>query len=561
MSAITITDSGQQQAAFLRRAIRTPIHRVISFAEMITETAECVPGSPLLEKISGVIRICEAMLRSISAPVGVSGELDASRDILCACVANSSGELLALSNEIRALLETSSSTTALADARKLRDAAEALSRIPDEPAPAPALPRLRPVAAPAAISTPIEPANTPGGLVLVVDDNEDNRDVLSRRLLRDGREVMLAESGRQALRMLGRYPFDLVLLDIMMPDMDGYAVLAEIKRNPTLAGLPVVMITAVDEVESIVRCIELGADDYLLKPFNRVLLRARVNALLERKRLRDEELRAGEQLRRMVAEIAEQRRRSRALLVNILPDIVAEELETNGSVQPMYYEDVTVVFTDIVGFTRSTEELPAEELVGLLHEYFTGFDKIVDRYGLEKLKTIGDSYMFAGGLPVRSPSGPVDCVLAGLEMAQFTEEMALSGPVNWRLRIGVNTGPVIAGVVGIRKFAFDIWGDAVNFASRMESASQPGRVNVSSNTFTRVRDFFDCEKQERVRVKEGRDVATYLVGGVSKRLVCKSGVCAREAFERRYRVYFRKDPPAFPDFLTVTGAPESAAQE
>jgi adenylate cyclase len=149
----------------------------------------------------------------------------------------------------------------------------------------------------------------------------------------------------------------------------------------------------------------------------------------------------------------------------------------------------------------------------------------------------------------------VDSVLAALEMAHVVKAMAETGPVSWQLRIGVNTGPVIAGVVGIKKFAFDIWGDAVNFSARMESSGRPGLVNLSTNTFARVKDFFECEKQEKVRVKEGREVDTYLVKDLSSRLKNKPGMGPRDAFAHRYRAYFRKELQAFPDFLGGAAAP------
>jgi len=393
-----------------------------------------------------------------------------------------------------------------------------------------------------------------GGLVLVVDDDEGNRDVLSRRLLRDGYEVMLAETGRQALRMARRYNFDIVLLDIMMPEMDGITVLAEIRKDPNLRHLPVVMVSSVDETESVVRCLELGADDYLPKPFNPVILRARLNSLMERKRLQDNEARRTAELEKALAEVARQREKGEELLLNILPASVARELQADGIVQPMYFEDVTIVFGDFVGFTLAKERLPADELVTILHEYFTAFDLIMKRYGLQKLKTIGDSYMFAGGLPVRNPAHPVDAILAAFEMLHATRQLAGQDKVNWQLRIGVHTGPVIAGVVGIHKFAFDIWGDAVNFSSRMESSGTPGRVHLSANTYARVKDFFDCEKRERLKLKDGREVETYFVNGIAAGLLSnRNGVAPLESFARRYRTYFRMDLRAFPDFMVNAG--------
>jgi adenylate cyclase len=305
----------------------------------------------------------------------------------------------------------------------------------------------------------------------------------------------------------------------------------------------------VDEIESIVKCIEAGADDYLLKPFNPVLLRARIRSLLDRKRLVDEQNQQRQELERVLENSRLQTERAEQLLLNILPAVVAKELRENGSVKPMYFEDVTIAFADIVGFTQSTEQLPADELVEILNEYFTLCDRIVARYGLEKLKTIGDCYMFAGGIPIRNPSHPVDSVLAATEMISAMAEINKLGRVNWQLRIGINSGPVIAGVVGIHKFAFDIWGDAVNFASRVEACGAPGRINLSQSTYIRAKDFFACEKRPRILVKEGKEVEMYFVDGVAPGLLNKPNMSSLTAFKTRYTTYFRKELETYPVVL------------
>jgi adenylate cyclase len=308
------------------------------------------------------------------------------------------------------------------------------------------------------------------------------------------------------------------------------------------------MISALDEIRSVVRCIEMGAEDYLNKPFDPVLLRARVGATIEKKRLRDEQQRKTRELERAMEEAETERRQSELLLRNILPAQIAEELRGRGQVEPRYFEDVTILFTDFVGFTRATEDLAAEDLVNLLHTYFTAFDRIVDRYGLEKLKTIGDSYMLVGGLPERNPSHPVDAVMAAFEMVKVVEELS-SEEAPWRVRIGIHTGPVIAGVVGIKKFAFDIWGETVNFSSRMESAGAPNRVNMSARTYSRVKDFFECEPRGQVTTKEGKAHDMYFAKGILPKLIDDRTQPVPPAFVRRYRIYFQKAPPDFPAFL------------
>lgn len=251
-----------------------------------------------------------------------------------------------------------------------------------------------------------------------------------------------------------------------------------------------------------------------------------------------------------------EKRVSESLLLNILPSEVADELRSKGIVSPKYFEDVTILFTDFVGFTLSTEKLAAEELVELLHDYFTAFDQIVARYKLEKMKTIGDSYMCICGLPVRNPAHPVDMVMAAFEMLEAVRARERSSAlVKWKVRIGIHTGPVIAGVVGINKFAFDIWGDTVNYSSRMESSGQANRINLSERTYSRVKDFFDCEYRGKVQTKDKRDLDMYFVNGILPALLDGSDTLLPPAFARRYNIYFQKDPPAFPAFLAVHKEP------
>jgi class 3 adenylate cyclase/CheY-like chemotaxis protein len=543
----------------LRQKIRAPLYQIISYAEIMAEEMGRQKISFIPASIAEIISSCVAVLQITSNLPPVVSDIEEFVAHLRQELIQHCRKILASADGLQQLVLQRDFVSFRSEAVKLYAAARNFETTVDELSSPAELALLHPDAAPLSAylredqranhENGAQPAAQHTGLILVVDDNEGNRDVLSRRLLRDGYEVMLAETGRQALHMVMRYHFDIILLDIMMPEMDGIAVLSELKKSPELRHLPVVMISAVDEEESVVRCIQLGADDYLLKPFNPILLRARINSLLERKRLRDEEMRKAVELARAFEKIEIQSKKMEQLLLNILPRTIAEELQCEGSVQPMYFEDVTVAFADIVGFTRATEQLPADELVNVLHRYFTAFDNIMVRYGLEKLKTIGDCYMFAGGCPVRSPSHPVDTILAALEMIHITRAMAGQGPVDWQLRIGVNTGPVIAGVVGIHKFTFDIWGDAVNFSSRMESSGEAARVNLSANTYTRVKDFFACEKRGMVKIKDGREVEMYFVKGIATGLLANKSVSSVQAFRQRYRAYFRQDPPAFPDFL------------
>lgn len=249
-------------------------------------------------------------------------------------------------------------------------------------------------------------------------------------------------------------------------------------------------------------------------------------------------------------DVEKQRKLSDSLLLNILPSAVARELQDKGAVDPRYYEDVTIFFADFVGFTSFTEKLAAEDLVNRLHNHFTAFDRIVERYSLEKLKTVGDSYMCVGGMPARNSSHPVDAVMAAFEMVREIAEYCPPENQNrWTVRIGIHTGPVIAGVVGVQKFAYDIWGESVNFASRMESSGEPNRINLSRLTYSRVKDFFECEYRGKVATKEKRAFDMYFATGILKTLTEDLSQMPPPAFLRRYHIYFQKEPSAFPDFL------------
>jgi len=248
-------------------------------------------------------------------------------------------------------------------------------------------------------------------------------------------------------------------------------------------------------------------------------------------------------------ELRKQEELAESLLRNTLPAEVANELKSKGKVDPRYYDDVTVLFTDFKSFTLNTEGLPAEEIVARLNDYFCAFDMVMSKYGLEKLKTIGDSYMCVAGLPTHSESHAVDCVLAAFEILDEVAKRQLARKSNWTIRIGVHTGPVIGGVVGTRKFPFDIWGPSVNLASRMESTGEEGRVNISASTYEKVKDFFRCEYRGKISTKEHREYDMYFVTGVPDNLLAGSNGKVPEVFLHRYSSYFQKPLENFPDGL------------
>ena len=334
--------------------------------------------------------------------------------------------------------------------------------------------------------------------------------MLVRLLKRQGMEASTARDGREALTMIATGAYDLVLLDIMMPEVDGFQVLQAMKADPVMQGVPVIVLSAIHEMDAIIRCIKMGADDYLPKPIDLTLLRARVGASIIKKRLRD---------------------REQQLLLNILPPRIAEELRENGYVEPMQLDHATILFTDFVKFSNITKQLSAVNLVRLLNICFTEFDHIVARHRLEKLKTIGDSYMLVGGLEPGSRSHPVDAVLAALEMIDIVKNMALPEGLRLEVRIGIHTGPVVAGVVGVHKFAFDVWGDSVNYSARLESCSESNRINISAYTKSLVEDFFACEYRGQIETKDLLMEDMYFIQDK-----------VEGDFDERYRQKFQREP-------------------
>jgi adenylate cyclase len=334
----------------------------------------------------------------------------------------------------------------------------------------------------------------PSSSILVVDDNTSNRDVLARRLTREGHKVVTAANGAAALNLVARQDFDVVLLDLIMPGMSGFEVLRRLKAADRTRHIPVIVISALDELDSVVRCIEAGAEDYLTKPFNPILLRARVGASLEKKWLRDRE-------KKFIADLEQEKRRSEALLLNILPQKIVDRIRDGETVIADRILEATILFCDLVGFTTLSQELPADRLIDFLSKIFSAFDRLAAELGVEKIKTIGDAYMVVAGIPEAQSDHAIRIATLGLRMIHAVDVIAEATDLKVRARVGIHTGPVVAGVIGTHKFAYDVWGDTVNTASRMESHSLPGRIQISAATRLALGDRFDFEQRGTIEIK------------------------------------------------------------
>lgn len=223
----------------------------------------------------------------------------------------------------------------------------------------------------------------------------------------------------------------------------------------------------------------------------------------------------------------QERTKSDSLLLNILPGSIADELKTNDAVIPRHYESASVLFTDFVGFTQIAEGMSPEELIAELDACFSRFDAIARKHKLEKIKTIGDSYMAVGGAPAANGTHAVDSVVAALEIQRFMIELAEKKKKQnqpcWQLRLGIHTGPLVAGVIGREKFAYDVWGDTVNTASRLESSGVAGRINISGATYEQVKDCFVCEYRGKISAKHKGEIDMYFVNAIQPSLSHHAG--------------------------------------
>ena len=325
------------------------------------------------------------------------------------------------------------------------------------------------------------------GRVLVVDDNKVSRLLLGRGLEQQGHLVTFAENGRTALDLLHARPFDLVLLDVMMPELDGAQVLERVVGDPDLRDIPIIMISASDELDSVVRCIELGAEDFLTKPLNAVLLKARIGASLEKKRLRDQQ-------RELVRKFA---------TTAVADDLMAGGFELGGK-----YVEATAMFSDIRGFTSLTEAHDPAEIIELLNTYYTLMFDAIDGHGGIVNQMVGDGLMAIFGAPAQQPNHREQAVRAALEMVELValfnlDRVAAKRPAI-HIGVGVASGQVIAGYTGTQQRAtYTCVGDTVNLAARLEShtkvVGQP--ILIDEHTYAGLGPGFQTAEQEPVQLK------------------------------------------------------------
>ena len=368
--------------------------------------------------------------------------------------------------------------------------------------------------------------------ILYVDDEENNLTSF-RAALRRYYHIFTAQSGAEGMEIISKNDIHIIVTDQRMPNMTGVQFLQHIPDEPDNIRM---ILTGFSDMEAIIEAINTGkVYRYITKPWDKDELKITIDNALEAVRLRrdnkhlvsellENNEKLEEKVRQRTLEIEKksmqleaEKSKSDQLLLNILPEEIAGELKRFGKSYARKHNQVSVLFADIKGFTTITETMAADELITQLDESFRGFDRILEKYGIEKIKTIGDCYMCACGLPTDVENNAVIAVNAALDMQEFmtgfnTTKRIQNLPV-FEIRIGIHTGPVIAGVVGIRKFAYDIWGDTVNLASQMEHHSLPGKINISENTFSLIKEFFNCTSRGKIEAKSKGEIEMFFVEG------------------------------------------------
>jgi len=368
------------------------------------------------------------------------------------------------------------------------------------------------------------------GKILIVDDKEANIRLLERIL--QGAGYVFIETTTDPTKVCElhlKHNFDLILLDLQMPSMDGFQVMEGLKKIEKSGYLPVLVITA--QPDHKIRALKTGARDFVSKPFDIAEVLLRVYNMLEVRLLNAE-------MKKLYDRVIVEQKVSERLLLNVLPVAITERLKkrpeltadrrTSRRTSTLWHGDyfseviadsfaeATVLFADIVEFTKLAEVVSPEVLVGMLNDIFTRFDSIADRHGLEKIKTSGDAYMAAAGLPIPVKDHAFRAAHMALDMIEAVEHFNEYSPHKLKVRIGIDTGSVVAGVIGKKKFLYDLWGDTVNTASRMESHGIPGRIQITNVTQQFLSGSFTLEARGVIDVKGKGEMHTWFLNGTSQ---------------------------------------------
>jgi adenylate cyclase len=342
--------------------------------------------------------------------------------------------------------------------------------------------------------------------VLIVEDENIIAQDLSRIMKKLGYTVAdIVTSGEEVITRVIDLTPSLILMDIKLNGrMSGIEAAEEIKK---MIDTPIIYITAYADAEVIQKAKLTEPFAYIVKPFEEKVLRTAIEIALHKYHI-------GKKLRERTIELEEEKKKSDILIHNILPKQIVKELRETGVIKPREYKMVTLLFTDFQDFSTLSAKMKPNELISELNDIFKRFDEIIDEYYLEKLKTIGDSYMAGGGFPEECPDHALKVIKAAIEMQKFIENRNMKSQFKWPMRLGVHSGNVVAGVIGKSKMTYDVWGTTVNIANRMESNGRPGKVTISSATFNLIKEHYECEYYDSFKLSDKKKIEMYVVTAV-----------------------------------------------
>ena len=369
------------------------------------------------------------------------------------------------------------------------------------------------------------PMNIPK--ILIVDDSATDVVLLHYLLKKVGyTDFLTARSADDAFRILKiddpshMSEIDLIFMDVEMPGISGIETCRQIKLTKHIRDIPIIMVTSRNDPSSFKLAFSAGALDYMQKPVKETELVARVHSALRlkeetdiRRRRENELMEANRLLKTEREKLDVEKEKSEKLLLNILPEKIVRDLKNRGATQPELFENVTVFISDLVKFTALSAMLDPESLIQELNEMFTAFDDIMEENQCERIKTIGDAYMAVCGMPEPNPNHAVNMAKAALEVIEYLKGRNLDTLIKWQIRVGVNSGSVVGGVVGVKKYIYDIFGDTVNTASRLESLSEPMKINISEDTYRLIQDGFFCTERPKAQVKGKGILQMYFLEG------------------------------------------------